>query len=338
MAFNTFAQNEQSPSLKMGDPAPPLQVSAWIKGEPVERFEKGKVYIVEFWATWCKPCIASMPHLSALAREYKDQVTTIAIDVYESKVKPVKSNEKIKAFVDSMGSRMDFKVAIESGNDMTVDWLHASGEGGIPTTFVVNTEGRLAWIGHPAELDKVLPKILNRTWDIKQALAKRDLDKQLKELDDSLNYELIRYSAYKPSDIDQPDSALLVINEIVKKEPKLKYAPSIAIHTFSALLKTDLHKAYKYGKELLVTPSYEEPFTYAIISPIDYYSDKLTLPAKIYELGAEAYQVQIDQIPYPEISDIPKLFMKMAEFYWRGKNKTKAIEAMQNSIEALKSR
>jgi hypothetical protein len=38
-----------SPSLNIGDTAPPLRIREWIKGTPIENFEKGKIYVVEFW-------------------------------------------------------------------------------------------------------------------------------------------------------------------------------------------------------------------------------------------------------------------------------------------------
>jgi thiol-disulfide isomerase/thioredoxin len=337
------AQDDQSSLLNIGDPAPPLRVQEWIKGSPVQKFEKGRIYVLEFWATWCKPCIAAMPHLSAIARQYKDQVTAIGVDIYESHVRPVKSNQKVKAFVDSMGNRMDFTVAIEDSNFTVADWIKATQEenNGIPKTFVVNAEGKLAWIGHPSKLDEVLDKIMNNTWDAHEALIRRNENKRLAILDDSLKFELMRFTRndFNINDTDKPDSVLLMINEIVRNEPNLKYAPSITSNTFSALLKTDPHAAYEYGKTAIVTPSYDgEPPYDIIISLIDWYSDKLKLTAEIYELGAAAYQTEIDQIPHPELANMPKLYNNMAAMYWRAKNKVKAIDAMQKAIEASKNK
>ena len=337
IAVTAQAQNDQSPSLNIGDPAPPLRVCGWIKGEPVQRFEKGMVYVVEFWATWCKPCIAAMPHLSALARKYNDSVTVLGIDILENKTTSMK---KVKAFVDSMGNRMDYHVAKEDSNFMETGWLYASAERdkGIPRTFVVNAEGRLAWIGHPSKLDEVLPKIVNNTWDIKEALAKRNLDKHLYELDIEANDKLNMYvgNYFKQGDLGKPDSALLVINEMVRNEPKLKYAPFIASHTFSSFLKTNPHKAYEYGKVAIVTSTYEDPPFDLIIEDIKWYSNLLNLPSEIYELGAEAYQERIDY--YAEIINIPNTYHKMADWYCWANDKSKAIEAEQKAIEAMKSK
>src|SRR5581483_9664469 len=79
-----FAQYNDHPTLKIGDPAPPIHVQTWLRGQPVERFEKGKVYVLDFWATWCGGCIMSFPHISGIAEKYKDRVTFSSIDTKEN--------------------------------------------------------------------------------------------------------------------------------------------------------------------------------------------------------------------------------------------------------------
>ena len=175
----THAQELRPPSLNLGDPAPPLRLRGWLKGTPVERLEKGRLYVVEFWATWCAPCRHAMPHLSALARKYRDTLTVLSIDVMERETTPF---EKVKAFVDSMGDRMDYAVAAEQGYLMQTGWLNAAEAPGIPSCFIINAEGKIAWIGHPMMLEEVLPKILNNTWDIKAALEERNRLRRLAKL------------------------------------------------------------------------------------------------------------------------------------------------------------
>jgi thiol-disulfide isomerase/thioredoxin len=327
------AQNGKSATFNIDDPAPPLRVRQWIKSTPVRNFEKGKVYIVEFWATWCKPCMAAMPHLSALAREYKDKVTVVAIDIYEQKITSI---EQVKAFVNGKGDRMDFHVAVEDTTCTVHDWLEASGEkdNSIPRTFVVNAQGEVAWIGQPQDLDEVLRKTVNNTWNIKEALSKRIFNKYLEKLDHTVAYKMDKYKGDydKLDDIGKPDSVLFVINEMVKKEPKLKYAPVTASFTFSALLRTDSHKAYEFGKKVMVTPTYQEPAYDFIIGDIKDDSRKLKIPAEIYRLGAECYQAEINQVPYPELLDIPGQYREMAAWYRLAGDKSKAMEADQKAL------
>jgi hypothetical protein len=68
------------------------------------------------------------------------------------------------------------------GNDgkMAKAWMAAAGQGGIPTAFIVNGEGKIAWIGHPMSMDRPLARIVEGKWDLKvaaqehkQALAAR---------------------------------------------------------------------------------------------------------------------------------------------------------------------
>jgi hypothetical protein len=256
--------------------------------------------------------------------------------VYETKTTTI---EKIQAFVDSMGHHMKYRVAKEDGNFMETGWIYASAERGIPKTFVINAEGRLAWIGHPFYLHEVLQRIVNNDWNINEALAKRNSNRYLEQLDDSQNYELNTYEGDSriPGDFGKSDSAILRINEIIGNEPKLKYAPYIARHTFSALLKTNMHKTYQCGKEFLVIPSYEDFIDFdVIIGRIHWWSDKITLTPEICKLGAEAYQAEIDQIPYLETVDVFGLYNKMAEWYWRAGDKSKVIHAQKKAIKALR--
>jgi thiol-disulfide isomerase/thioredoxin len=142
IVFTARAQQDHPPLFNLGDPAPPLRVGVWLKGTPVQGFEKGKVYVIEFWATWCRPCMAAMPHLSALARKYKHKLTVVAIEAYESEAYKKKSVGQVKTLVDSMGRRMDFNVATEDTNFTVHDWIEARGQKGegIPRTFVVNEQ------------------------------------------------------------------------------------------------------------------------------------------------------------------------------------------------------
>lgn len=161
-------------SLGLGDPAPRLEVKEFVKGEPVEGLEKGKIHVVEFWATWCGPCRTSIPHVSDLQKKYPD-VVFIGVSVFEE------DQGLVKPFVKEMGEKMAYRVAVDQipaggeGNEgkMAVGWMKAAGEGGIPAAFVINREGKVAWIGHPMSMDKPLEQIVSGTYDLQAAVKER---------------------------------------------------------------------------------------------------------------------------------------------------------------------
>jgi thiol-disulfide isomerase/thioredoxin len=303
------------PSLNIGDQAPPLQVQTWLKGDPVQQFEKGKVYVVEFWATWCRPCKAAMPHLSRLAAQYKDSVVFIGVDIYEDKNTSI---DKIRRFVESMGDQLSYRVATEDSNRMETGWLDAAEEKdrGIPRSFVIDASGTVAWIGYPGQLGTVLPKVVNNTWNLSEALVKRNRDRYLRQLDDSLNYEFARYKTMdgkeKPG---YSDSVLRLAKEYIGEEPRLKYAPQMAYTIFAALLRTSPLQALGYGRKLLGTTTYEDDPPYdAIIDVLRTFPDGDKIPAEIYQLGVEAYQDKIDHFPYPELLDLTAIHHTMADW------------------------
>jgi thiol-disulfide isomerase/thioredoxin len=149
------------PTLKVGDIAPALKVTRWLQGEEVRKFEPGKVYVVEFWATWCGPCIAFMPHLAELQARYKDKGVTI-IGFTSRDLLGVSDNteEKVTAFVKKRGPALKYTFAYAEDATTADAWLKAADRKGIPCTFVVDKAGRLAYIGHPMYLGMVLSKVI----------------------------------------------------------------------------------------------------------------------------------------------------------------------------------
>lgn len=328
------AQVPDTPRFDIGDPAPALKVNHWLKGDPVPGFKKGNSYVVEFWATWCKPCIAGMPHLSDLAREYKDRITVLSVDVYEKKTTPMR---RIQAFVDSMGQHMDYHVAREDSNFMETSWLNDFGTKGIPMAFVVDGEGRVAWIGHPHDLDSVLHQVAGGSWDRDAALAQRRLNKRLDSLDTDASFELEGYltSHDTVSEPRRSDSILAMIHNILLKEPRLKYGQNISTYTFRALLQTDLAVAYIYGEEMMAEATYTAPLETNIYDNIRFFGDSLRLSDDLYRLGIEAGREYLGW--YPETVDVIGTYDQLALWYWHIHDKVGAIACEQKAIEALKN-
>ena len=142
-------------ALKVGDPAPRPKVGSWAQGEAIEKFEGDQVYIVEFWATWCGPCIQAIPHINEISERHKDAgLVVIGQNLGEDEA-------TVKAFIKKMGSKMKYRVAVDdAAGTMDKTWLKAAGQNGIPCAFVVNKQGKIAYIGHPMALEEDLLKKL----------------------------------------------------------------------------------------------------------------------------------------------------------------------------------
>src|SRR5262245_31863421 len=111
--------------LKVGDPAPSLKVERWLKGSPVH-LSDGKdknVYVVEFWATWCAPCRATIPHLTKLQKRFeKAGVVVIGVSTDGDETR-----KNVDEFVKEMGPRMDYRVALDDGEATNTAYMEAAG-------------------------------------------------------------------------------------------------------------------------------------------------------------------------------------------------------------------
>lgn len=166
------------PGLTIGMKAPKLEIAKWVKGDSVRHFEKGHAYVVEFWATWCGPCVAAFPHVSELQKENRDDVTVIGVNIWDRKRDRATGEYKetmeeqisrVSDFVKEQDERMSYTVAIEETGKMADGWMTPAGQNGIPAAFIVDKQGKVAWIGHPMSMDEPLEEILAGEWDYKAA-------------------------------------------------------------------------------------------------------------------------------------------------------------------------
>ncbi|MBX3390292.1 MAG: redoxin family protein [Phycisphaeraceae bacterium] len=141
----------QSRKLEVGSNAPEFYPSKWIKGDPVKKFDQGKVYVVEFWATWCGPCLQSIPHLTEMQKKYKDSVVIIGMASSERVSKGGKDERfaRVQKFVKDQGDNMNYRVAFEADRKVSKAWMGAAGVSTIPHAFIVGGDGKIVWIGDP---------------------------------------------------------------------------------------------------------------------------------------------------------------------------------------------
>jgi thiol-disulfide isomerase/thioredoxin len=179
------ATGSSAQELTLGSDAPKLEVKEFVKGEAVKGFEKGKIYVVEFWATWCGPCRTSIPHLTKLQKKYKE-LTIIGVAILEQ------DQSAVADFVEEMGDKMDYRVALDKvpeGSDgdegaMVKHWMEPAEQKGIPFAVIVNGEGKVAWIGHPGEMDDTLEKVMTGKWDIAAEVLKlKEISAERKKLE-----------------------------------------------------------------------------------------------------------------------------------------------------------
>ncbi|MCA9292789.1 MAG: redoxin domain-containing protein [Phycisphaerales bacterium] len=246
------------PDLEVGVAAPNLTDVTWLRGDAVKEWKSGEVYVLDFWATWCGPCVASIPHINDLQQGFKDQhVHVIGVAIWP--------NEKMVPTEKFINTRedMNYTIAADIDGKTANAFMTAAGQNGIPTVMVIGKTGKLEWLGHPMDgLDEVVELIVHDKFD---AIAYADKAKAEQEAAMQIYPRLMQ-----AKDAEDWTAMVAAADELLALNPK-KFS-GINILKYIALVQSDTTAAKTFGHQLVANTFADDAgalnaFAWMIVSP-----------------------------------------------------------------------
>jgi hypothetical protein len=161
----------------------------------------------------------------------------------------------VEKFVAKMGEKMEYNVAVDDkfgqGGTMAKTWMEASGQEGIPASFIVNAAGQVAWIGHPGQIDQPLEQIVAGKWDM-VAAVNESKKQAAKAAEDRANQEILQTEGKALQEAFMTGNygkAASEIDTLLAKHPSM--SRMLRPVQFMALLRSDEAGAYKVARTMI---------------------------------------------------------------------------------------
>jgi uncharacterized protein (TIGR03435 family) len=188
--------NPMSPP-EIGKPAPPLNIEKLLQAPTDANASwsalKGKCVVLEFWATWCAPCVAAIPHINELSKEFKDKpIVFISItDQSESVVTGFLKKRPIDAWIGLDSDKSSFR-------DYQIRW--------IPHTVLVDANGVIAGITGPEDVkpETIEALLAGRPLNLPAADSEEGLTAGVDPVDDGKSSPPLYQVLIHPSDPSKP--------------------------------------------------------------------------------------------------------------------------------------
>ena len=157
--FGQAPAEEAKPHALLGKPAPPVKLDIYAGGKFDLAAQKGKVVILDFWATWCGPCVQALPIISKVAGGFADKgVVFYAVNLQEDAA-------TVKTFFEQ--EKLEVPVLMDTKGETAMAYLAAA----IPQTVLIGKDGsvQVVHVGLSGDLEKTL------TAELESLLAGKNL-------------------------------------------------------------------------------------------------------------------------------------------------------------------
>lgn len=322
--------------LGIGSPAPPIDVEHWIQDgngffKPVTDFEPGHVYVVEFWATWCGPCITSMPHLAELQNQYRGEKVQI-ISISDEKLQTVKDFLKqqapggdAKTFAEITSA---YSLTTDPDRSAHEDYMEASEQNGIPTSFIVGKDSKIEWIGHPMRLDEPLEQVVGGKWD---------REKFKEEYQEQKRFEQVMQRIAMLAGTQKFDEAIALVQTEVDaaKTPESKEQMQMLLYNLklsAGKVDEDVRTYFRAQLEdMKGDPVAVGRFGYSIYSA-------LQNDVAVGELAGDAIEAIKAEVGGAPAEYQPFLYNQLAQLYEATDKLAEAIAAQEKAVEVSEGR
>ena len=255
-----------------------------------------------------------MPHLSQLQRDYKDKHVTIIGLTSEDRRNTL---EMVKEMVEDKGDVMDFTVAWDTERKTNAAYMAASGQRGIPTSFLVDQSGNIAWIGHPMNVDIPLAMVVAGTWDYEDGPA------MMEAIDEK------RTAIYRAASTD-PAKALALLSAFRDEYPVASKGMEGLEFSILCQLPDHVAEAKKVGRVLVNEAIAEKnasalnAFAWPLVDPEEKRKDRFLELAMLAASKANEFSGNSD----------PAILDTLARVYfWQG-DMQEALEIQRRAVEA----
>lgn len=180
---NIYAQS----NIKVNEKAPKINITDWIENIPNDKNLNNKYIVLEFWATWCGPCIAAVPHMNKIQEEF-NQKDLYYISITDESIAKVERSLKRIEFKSIVVTDLTKKTQINFGDGI-------KGLDAYPLTVLIDKSGIIKWIGEPKNLNSTIMSEFLSNKNTKNTDYK--LDKSVNQTETKQKFDFIELMSNK---------------------------------------------------------------------------------------------------------------------------------------------